>query len=193
MRLLLIGPPGSGKGTQANRIGDHFGITHISSGELLRQHVEQGTAIGRSVEHYLANGDLVPDGIVMDILRRPVEIASRQGGFVLDGFPRTVAQAEAAYLVAREIDAWVQVALHLEVSREALLTRTLARARESGRSDDRLAVVNHRLEIFDELTIPLLDYYATREVLLTVDGDQPVDTVTATAIAELTRVRPSLR
>lgn len=193
MRLLLIGPPGSGKGTQAVRIGDHFGIAHISSGELLRQHVREGTAIGRSVQEYLANGDLVPDGIVMDILRRPVEVASRQGGYVLDGFPRTVAQAEAAYLVAREIDAWVQVALYLEVPQEQLIARTVARGRESGRTDDNLAVINHRLEVFDALTTPLLDYYARRETLITVDGSRPVDEVTATAIAELDRVRPGLR
>jgi adenylate kinase len=115
MRLLLIGPPGSGKGTQAVRIGAHLGIEHISSGELLRQHVEEGTAIGRAVQAQLDKGDLVPDGVVMDVLRKPVEAASRRGGYILDGFPRTVAQAEAAYLIAREIGAWVQVALYLEV------------------------------------------------------------------------------
>jgi adenylate kinase len=193
VRLLLIGPPGSGKGTQAVRIGDHFGIAHISSGELLRRHVEQGTPIGNTVRSYLEAGDLVPDGIVMDVLRKPVETASRQGGYVLDGFPRTVAQAEAAYLVARDIGAWVQVALYLRVPRQVLIARMLARRHAAGRSDDSLAVINHRLQVFDELTTPLLDYYAGREVLLTVDGSLPVEEVTAVSIAELNRVRPSLR
>jgi adenylate kinase len=191
VRLLLIGPPGSGKGTQAVRIGDYFGIAHISSGELLRQHVRDGTAIGRMVQEHLARGDLVPDGIVMDILRRPVEAASRNGGYVLDGFPRTVSQAESAYQVARGMDAWVQVALYLRVPRDELLARTLARGQ--GRSDDNLAVVNHRIEVFDEMTLPLLDYYAQREVLVTVDGAQSADEVTAAAVAELDRVRPGLR
>jgi adenylate kinase len=192
VRLLLIGPPGSGKGTQAVRIGDHFGIAHISSGDLLRAHVREGTAIGRAVADYLAHGDLVPDGIVMDVLRRPVEAAARRGGYVLDGFPRTVPQAEAAYQVAREIGAWVQVALYLEVPREDLVERVLGRARAAGRTDDTAEVVEHRLHLFDELTLPLLDYYAAREVLLTVDGSRSVAEVTASAVAELERVRPAL-
>jgi adenylate kinase len=193
VRLLLIGPPGSGKGTQAVRIGDHFGIAHISSGDLLRQHVTQGTPIGRTVQEYLAKGDLVPDGIVMDVLRKPVEAASREGGFILDGFPRTVAQAEAAYSVARENGTWVQVALSLEVPREELMARIMARGRDSGRSDDNLAVIRHRLDLFDATAPALIEYYARREVLITIHGAQPIDQVTAEAIAALEGVRPSLR
>jgi adenylate kinase len=193
VRLLLIGPPGSGKGTQAVRIGDHFGIAHISSGDLLRQHVTQGTPIGRTVQEFLARGDLVPDGIVMDVLRKPVENASREGGFVLDGFPRTVAQAEAAYSVARENGTWVQVALSLDVPREELMARILARGRDSGRSDDNLAVIRHRLDLFDATAPALIEYYARREVLITIHGAQPVDQVTADAIAALEGVQPSLR
>jgi adenylate kinase len=193
VRLLLIGPPGSGKGTQATRIGNHYGIAHISSGELLRRQVEMDTAIGRAVQSQLARGDLVSDGIVMDLLRRPVETASRQGGYVLDGFPRTVAQAEAAYLIARELGAGVQVALYLNVPRDQVVERMVSRGRAAGRMDDNLEVINHRLEVFDEQTAPLLDYYANREVLVTVDGSKPPDDVTATAIDELDRVRPVLR
>jgi adenylate kinase len=193
VRLLLIGPPGSGKGTQATRIGNHYGIAHISSGELLRRQVELDTPIGQAVREQLARGDLVSDGIVMDLLRRPVETASREGGYVLDGFPRTVAQAEAAYLIARELGAGVQVALYLSVPRDQLIERMVARGRAAGRADDSLDVITHRLHVFDEQTTPLLDYYAGREVLVTVDGSKPADDVTATAIAELDRVRPTLR
>jgi adenylate kinase len=193
VRLLLIGPPGSGKGTQAIRIGNHYGIAHISSGELLRRQVEMDTAIGRAVRSQLARGDLVSDGIVMDLLRRPVETASRQGGYVLDGFPRTVAQAEAAYLIARELGAGVQVALYLNVPRDQVVERMVSRGRAAGRTDDNLDVINHRMEVFDEQTTPLLDYYSNREVLVTVDGSKPPDEVTATAIDELDRVRPILR
>ena len=192
MRLLLIGPPGSGKGTQAEAISAHFGIAHISSGNLLRRHVTEGTSLGRTVAELMANGDLVPDAVVMDILRKPVEAASRDGGYVLDGFPRTVAQAESAYLVAKDIDAWVQVALFLDVPREEVIARMLRRAHEAGRSDDREDVILHRQAVFEELTMPMLDYYAGRETLVRVDGARPVAEVTATAIAELEKVRATL-
>jgi adenylate kinase len=192
MRLLLIGPPGSGKGTQAVALADHFGIAHISSGELLRKHVAEGTALGRSVADAISRGDLVPDAVVMDILRKPVEVASRNGGYVLDGFPRTVAQAESAYLVAKEIDAWVQVALYLDVPRDQLIARILSRAHADGRSDDREDVVLHRQDVFEQLTRPMLDYYARRETLVSVDGSRPVAEVTAAAIAALEQVRHHL-
>jgi adenylate kinase len=193
VRLLLIGPPGSGKGTQAVRLAQHFRLTHISSGDLLRQHVRENTAIGRIVADVLARGDLVPDGLVMDVLRKPVAAAAQAGGYVLDGFPRTVAQAEAAYLVARELDASVQVALSLEVPREELITRLLARARESGRADDTPEVIQHRQQLFDDLTVALLDYYDKREVLVRVSGVGPVEDVTAAAISKLEGVRGLIR
>lgn len=193
MRVLLIGPPGSGKGTQAAVISRHFGIAHISSGELLRQHIADQTPIGQAAQEYVARGDLVPDGIVMDILRKPVEVASRGGGYVLDGFPRTVAQAEAAYLVAKDLDAWVQVALSLEVPRDVLIERMRRRAMSDGRDDDTESVMRHRIEAFEELTPPLLDYYARREILLRIDGARSIEEVSADVIAELERVRPMLR
>jgi adenylate kinase len=193
MRLLLIGPPGSGKGTQATVIATHFGIAHISSGELLRQHIADGTPIGRTASEFVSRGDLVPDGLVMDILRKPVETASRAGGYVLDGFPRTLAQAESAYLVAKDLGAWVQVALFLSVPHDVLIERMLRRAQTDGRGDDTEAVMRHRIEVFEELTPPLLDYYARREILLRIDGTKSVEAVSAAIIAELEQVRPTLR
>lgn len=189
MRLLLIGPPGAGKGTQAVRIAEHFGIPHISSGELLRRHVAEGTSIGRMVQAKMRRGDLVSDGIVMDVLRKPVEAASRRGGYVLDGFPRTVEQAHAAYLIAKDLGASVQVALYLAVPRDELLSRLLARGKESGRADDAEKVINHRLEVFEERTLPLLDYYAQRERLVTVNGARPISEVTWSVIVQLQKVR----
>jgi adenylate kinase len=189
MRLLLIGPPGSGKGTQAVRIAEHFGIAHISSGDLLRRHVAEGTSIGRTVQEYMKRGDLVPDGIVMDVLRKPVEAASRAGGYALDGFPRTVEQAKAAYLVAKNLGASVQVALYLEVPREELVRRMLARGRETGRADDTDEVINHRIQVFEERTRPMLAYYAQREILVTVNGARPIAEVTWSTLVQLQRVR----
>ncbi|MDT4964967.1 MAG: adenylate kinase, partial [Pseudonocardiales bacterium] len=123
MRLLLIGAPGAGKGTQAVRLAEHFGITHISSGDLLRQHIAGRTSLGTSIRGYVERGDLVPDQIVMDMLRKPVVAANKNGGYVLDGFPRTVHQAQAAYLAAKDLGVAVQVAAHLDVDHDELVRR----------------------------------------------------------------------
>jgi len=172
MRLLLIGAPGAGKGTQAGRLATRFGIAHISSGDLLRQHVRDQTSLGRAVQSYVANGDLVPDGIVMDMLRKPVLAAA--GGYVLDGFPRTVEQAKASYAVVRALGAEVQAAIHLDVPREELVRRLLARGRGS---EDTKAIVEHRLQVYLDKTVPLLEYYAGREWMFAVDGARPADAV----------------
>ena len=157
MRLLLIGAPGAGKGTQAARLAERFGIAHISSGDLLRRHVREQTAIGQRIKSYVDHGDLVPDGVVMDMLRKPVVAAAGAGGYVLDGFPRTVEQAEAAFRVVQALGAEVQAAVHLDVPREELVRRLLSRGRGS---DDTEAVIEHRLQVYQENTVPLLEYYA---------------------------------
>jgi adenylate kinase len=174
MRLLLIGAPGAGKGTQAERLAARFGIAHISSGDLLRQHVREQTSLGRIVKSYLDRGDLVPDGLVMDMLRKPVLAAA--SGYVLDGFPRTVEQAKASYAVVRTLGAEVQAAIHLDVPQDELMRRLLARGRGS---EDAKSVVEHRLQVYQAQTVPLLDYYAGREWLFTVDGARPPDAVHA--------------
>jgi adenylate kinase len=186
MRLLLIGAPGAGKGTQAVRLAERLGLTHISSGDLLRQHVTDGTALGTQVQKYVSRGDLVPDQLVLDMLRKPILAASRSGGYVLDGFPRTVEQAEIAYRTARELGVAVQVAAHLDVPREELVRRLLARGRGA---DDTQEVIEHRLEVYDERTRPMLDYYARRELLVTVNGARPPDEVTWSLLVQLQQTR----
>ena len=121
MRLLLIGAPGAGKGTQAGLLARRFGIAHISSGDLLRQHVRDQTSLGQTIKSYVDRGDLVPDGVVMDMLRKPVVAAAEAGGYVLDGFPRTVEQAKASFPTAHALGAEVQAAVHLDVAREELV------------------------------------------------------------------------
>ena len=174
MRMLLIGAPGAGKGTQAKLIAERFHIAHISSGDLLRTHVQENTTIGRAAREFLAKGDLVPDAIVMDMLRKPVVAASEAGGYVLDGFPRTVEQAKAAYETAQELGVAVEVAIYLEVPTAELTRRLLARGRGK---DDTPEVIEHRLEVFEAMTRPMLDYYAEREELITVNGARPVPEV----------------
>jgi adenylate kinase len=174
MRLLLIGAPGAGKGTQAERLAERFGIAHISSGDLLRQHVRDQTSLGQTIKSYVDHGDLVPDSVVMDMLRKPVVAATESGGYVLDGFPRTVEQAKASFPTAHALGVEVQAAVHLDVPRGELVRRLLSRQRGS---DDTEAVIDHRLQVYTEKTVPLLEYYAGREWMFTVDGAQPPDAV----------------
>lgn len=186
MRLLLIGAPGAGKGTQAVRLAERLGITHISSGDLLRKHVTEGTPLGRQAQQYVSRGDLVPDALVLDMLRKPIIAASHSGGYVLDGFPRTVEQAETAYDTARELGVAVQVAIYLHVEREELVRRLLARGRGG---EDTQEVIEHRLEVYEQKTRPMIDYYAERERLVTVNGARPVDEVTWSMIVQLQKAR----
>jgi adenylate kinase len=176
VRLLLVGAPGSGKGTQAVRLAERFGITHISSGDLLRQHVRDETQIGKTIRQYVDAGDLVPDAVVMDMLFKPVLEATESGGYVLDGFPRTVQQAEAAYEVARTHHAHVEATIHLDVPTDELVRRLLARSRGA---EDSAEVIEHRIGVYEEKTVPLLEYYRQREWLITVDGSQSEDDVFA--------------
>jgi adenylate kinase len=185
MRLLLIGAPGAGKGTQAELLAERLGITHISSGDLLRQHVRDSTTLGETIRSYVDHGDLVPDGVVMDMLRKPVVAASETGGYVLDGFPRTVEQAKAAFAVAQPLGAEVQAAVHLDVPTAELVRRLLSRGRGS---DDTEAVIEHRLQVYEENTVPLLEYYAGREWMFTVDGAQPPEAVHSDIVGRLRRL-----
>ena len=185
MRLLLIGAPGAGKGTQAELLAKRFGLVHISSGDLLRQHVRDKTALGRTIESYVDKGDLVPDSVVLDMLRKPVVAAVENGGYVLDGFPRTVEQAEASFPVAQALGVEVQAPIHLEVPTDELVRRLLSRRRGS---EDTEEVIEHRLEVYLEKTVPLLEYYANRELVFAVDGAQPPEVVHEEIVARLRKL-----
>ena len=189
MRILLVGAPGSGKGTQAQLLSATTGLAHISSGDLLREHIARETAIGRSVKAYVAAGDLVPDAIVMDMLRKPVVEAADAGGYILDGFPRTVDQAKAAYAIAKDLGVAVQVAVHLDVPEEELVRRLLARGRGADDTED---VIRHRLAVYHQSTEPMLDYYADRAELVTIDGSEPVDEVHSAVLRRVRRVQAML-
>jgi adenylate kinase len=182
MRLLLIGAPGAGKGTQADLLSKRFNLAHISSGDLLRQHVKDQTTLGQRIKEYVDAGDLVPDALVMDMLRKPVVTAAESGGYVLDGFPRTVEQAKTAFAVAQPLGAEVQAAIHLDVPTEDLVRRLLSRGRGS---DDTTSVIEHRLQVYRKNTVPLLRYYAGREWMFTVDGSQPPDAVHSEIVMRL--------
>jgi adenylate kinase len=186
MRLLLVAYPGAGKGTQAAKLAAHYGIAHLSSGALLRAEVAQGTKIGLIAADYLRRGDLVPDDLVLEMLSVPVLEAASDGGYVLDGFPRTLRQAEEAYSVARQVEGIeLQAVVHLRVSHDELRNRLQLRADREGRSDDSDDVIERRFKVYDTETEPLLDFYTQRGLLIEVNGEQPVDGVFADITAAI--------
>ena len=182
MKLLLVGAPGSGKGTQSQALASLYGIEHISSGEVLRSEVRVGTPLGREIAAFQRRGDLVPDDIVFDLLTPVVAAAAARGGYNLDGFPRTVPQALRAADIGRQLDVTLDAAIYLNVPEPVLLQRLLARARP----DDSAEVIKHRLEVYAETTNPLIAYYRQqRGILVEVDGDQPPEAITAEIQARL--------
>jgi adenylate kinase len=185
----MIAAPGAGKGTQGERIAAHFEIPHVATGDLLRDHVARGTEIGTAVKGYLDRGELVPDDVMLGMVREAFEVARDAGGYVLDGIPRTMAQARAAYDIALELGMTAQVALHLQVEPAEVVRRLLARAAEQGRSDDTEEVIAHRLHVYEELTHPILDWYDERGILVTVDAMRSPDEVTRDILTALEVLR----
>ena len=191
MRVLLVAPPGAGKGTQGALIATHFGIPHIATGDLLRDHVARRTALGRAVQEHLDRGELVPDEFVLDMVRDAM-IAAKQsgGGYVLDGMPRNIDQARALYEIGRSLGMTANVALHLKADDEELTRRLLARAALERRSDDTEEVIRRRLAIYHEVTHPIVDWYAQRGILVSVDAVRPVEQVARQILTALEAMRP---
>ena len=186
MRIVLLAPPGAGKGTQAERISAHFDVPHISTGDVFRRHVAEGTELGRQVKADLDAGDLVNDDIVLSMVREAVAAAmALSGGYVLDGFPRTLEQARGGHRVAKELGATADAVVNFEVSEQELIRRLVVRGAASGRADDAEATVRHRLDVYDRQTAPLLDYYRQRGVLMTINGERSMDEVTVETLAAL--------
>jgi adenylate kinase len=185
VRLLLLAPPGAGKGTQGERLAAWSGARHIAAGDLLRAEARAGSLLGREIATYQARGDLVPDRIVLDVLTPAVVEAAARGGYVLDGFPRTLPQATAAAELAARLGVELQAAVYLHAPEAVLTRRLLDRAGQGGRADDRAEVIRHRLEVYAEATAPLVAYYTERGILVAVDADQSPDSVTAAIQAGL--------
>ena len=179
MRLLLLAPPGAGKGTQGERLAARFGVRHIAAGDQLRAEARAGTPHGDQIADYQARGDLVPDQIVFDVLLPAVVEAAARGGYILDGFPRTLTQALAAAELGARFDVTLDATVYLHAPETVLTQRLLARAAQEGRTDDTADVIRHRFQVFAELTDPLIAYYRQRGILVEVDADQPPDSVTA--------------
>jgi len=186
MRLTMLGGPGSGKGTQGERLAQHLGVPHIASGDLLRAQVRARTEVGRRVSDYLDAGQLVPDEVVFDLVLPAVLAAAEEsGGYVLDGFPRSVAQAIKVEKLTVDAGAQLERVVFLVVPEAELVQRLLDRAAASGRSDDTLEVITDRLRVFKTETTPLVDYYRACGILRTVAGNGPADQVTEEILAAL--------
>jgi adenylate kinase len=190
MRLLMLGPPGSGKGTHGVRLAGEFGIVHISSGDVLRKAITDDTPLGKRLAGYVARGDLVPDDVLFELLVPIMERAAADtGGFIVDGFPRTLAQAERAYReigIGRHLK--LDAVVSLDVPDDVLVRRLLDRAQAQGRADDTLEVIQHRLAVYCAETHPLIDYFRERGILLPVDGNQSPDDVYADILVGLKAV-----
>ncbi len=213
MRLVLVGPPGAGKGTQAQFIAEHVGVPKISTGDIFRANVSQGTPLGLQAKEFMDRGDLVPDEVTIDMVRNRLAEKDALEGFLLDGFPRTVPQAETLDEILLETaDTKLDVVLELVVDNEEVVRRLSGRRTcrtcnhiwhvdfdppqvsgvcdlDSGelfqRDDDKPATIENRLEVYDEQTAPLIAYYANRGVLVGIDATGPVDDVTLRAIDAL--------
>ena len=181
MRLLLLAPPGAGKGTQAVRLARHFGIGLIATGEMLRQAVGAGTPLGQKAGYFVERGDLVPDDLIIELVLDRLKAAQAGGGFVLDGFPRNLAQAVEAEQAGIVIDA----AIYLEIGTAEAIRRVLGRSAQQQRADDVESTVRHRIEVFERQTYPLCRYYTERGVLIRVDAEQTPDQVTAFILERL--------
>ena len=204
MRLILLGPPGAGKGTQAANIVEKYRIPHISTGDIFRKNIQEGTELGKKAKEYMDQGLLVPDELVVAIVEERLKEADCKDGFLLDGFPRTVEQAEALDKVLAEMDVALDSVINIEVDKEILVNRAVGRriCKDCGatyhiefnppqkegvcdkcggslyqRADDNEETVSTRVEVYLKQTQPLIDYYTKRGILITIDGQQPIDKV----------------
>ena len=174
MRILILGPQGSGKGTQAKRIADAYGVPHVATGDMFRTAVAEGSKLGRRVAPILEEGGLVPDDLTIELIR---ERLVEEDGFVLDGFPRTIAQAEALDGMLDEIGKPLDAVILLQVSDEVATERLATRALQEGRADDSPEAIANRLRLYHDLTEHVVDRYKHAGIEVAVDGEQPMDDV----------------
>jgi adenylate kinase len=177
MYLMILGAPGSGKGTQGKLLAEHLKVPEVSTGELLRAAVKQGTALGKEAKKYMDRGELVPDNVVLGLIEEILDSKEAARGVMMDGFPRTVAQAQAVDKLLGGKKAKVDRVVLLDVAEDELTRRLLARAAKEGRSDDNLESIKTRLKVYHDQTAPLISYYEKQGVVRRVPGMGSVDDI----------------
>ncbi len=176
-RLLLLGPPGAGKGTQAQFLIERLSIPQISTGDMLRAAVAAGSPVGEQAKGFMDRGELVPDEVVIGVARERLEQDDCQTGFILDGFPRTAAQAEALDRMLQELGVELERCVAITVDVDELVQRLLARAEKEGRADDNEETIRTRMSVYENQTRPLLDYYEAKGILAKVDGQGSIEEI----------------
>jgi adenylate kinase len=184
-RLVLLGPPGAGKGTQAARLAEHLGVPAISTGDIFRANITGGTELGRTAQEYTARGALVPDEVTNAMVRDRLAQPDAASGFLLDGYPRNVAQVAELESVLADSGRALDAALEITADTDVVVERLLKRAEIEGREDDTEPVIRHRLDVYAEQTAPVSGVYAERGLLVQVDGIGEVDAVTERLLAAL--------
>ncbi len=178
-RLIFLGPPGAGKGTQAKILANVCEIPHISTGDILRTAKAQGTPLGKKAQFYMDRGELVPDELILDLIRERLNQSDTKAGWILDGFPRNVSQATFLDTLLQELNQTYDRVVNLEVPDQILVGRVLGRGRKEGRADDTEEVISQRLAVYHQQTAPLIDFYSQRQHLISVDGNRSPEEVTA--------------
>ncbi|RKQ36917.1 adenylate kinase [Kocuria tytonis] len=186
-RMLIIGPPGAGKGTQAARICERLEVPAISTGDIFRANIKDRTELGREAQRYTDAGNLVPDSVTNSMVRDRLSQDDVLNGFLLDGYPRTVAQVEELDRILEANGVALDVVLLLTADNDELVSRLLGRAQEQGRTDDTEDVIRHRLDVYDEQTAPVVGVYEDRGIVVRVDGLGSIDQVTERIMAALPR------
>lgn len=184
-RLLIVGPPGAGKGTQAARIVECLGVPAISTGDIFRANVSQETELGVLAKSYMDKGEYVPDSVTNDMVKERLAQDDAKGGFLLDGYPRTLAQVDALDAMLGDLGVELDAVVLLEVDNEAIVQRLIQRGAEQGRADDNDETIRRRIEVYGEQTTPLIDVYSKRGLVKSVDGMQDIDAVTADILKAL--------
>ncbi len=170
LNFIFFGPPGAGKGTQAKLISKEFDLIHLSTGEILRSAIEKQTPLGQQAKSYVDKGELVPDDIIIGLIRNRLQSYDNPKGFIFDGFPRTIKQAEAFDQMLAELGSEITAVIRIKVTDDEILKRLLNRAKIEGRTDDTPEVIQHRLEVYRKNTEPLIDFYKKQNKLYEVDG-----------------------
>lgn len=182
MKLLIMGPPGAGKGTQAKILAEKYNLIHLSTGDILRREIKKKTAIGLEAQSYMNGGNLVPDNVLLAIMDSTLT-SLKDSGTILDGFPRTIPQAEGLSTIVENLDSKIDYVLNIHVEEQILINRLIERAQNSGRPDDTEEVITKRQKVYTKLTAPLVNFYKNN--IIQIDGDGSIDQVTQRILKQI--------